>query len=228
MYLMKPQNLLFNIFQTKIISVLFAAALLLGSSSVFAQVKIGTNPATIEPNSNLEVEASTPGRKTKIDKTTGQVTITDGTEGAGKVLTSDAAGGASWQNPLAGAMVNGTTGGNVHIENGGAAQYYSGGSITFPKAGTYMVTARWMMPNAATTYPPGYMAFVNTALSSSPSTYIERGIATEWVLIAPSAHHTTPSFRVTVAGPETLYFWFYTGFFLGDLQFLETYAIGPF
>jgi hypothetical protein len=63
----------------------------------FAQVKIGTNPTTIEPNSNLEVEASTPGRKTKVDKTTGQVTITDGTQGAGKVFTSDADGGGSWQ-----------------------------------------------------------------------------------------------------------------------------------
>ncbi len=225
---MKTQILLSKISRTKLTSALFAAAMLVGSSTAFAQVKIGTNPTTIEPTSNLEVEASTPGRKTKIDKTTGQVTISDGTEGAGKVLTSDAAGGASWQNPLAGAMVNGTTGNNVNITNSAANQYYSGGSITFPKAGTYMVTARWMMPNAATTYPAGYMAFINTALSSSPSTYIERGIATEWVVIAASAHHTTPSFRVTVAGPETLYFWFYTGFFLGDLQFLETYAIGPF
>jgi hypothetical protein len=225
---MKTQHLLFKVSRAKVASTLFAAALLFGSSAVFAQVKIGTNPATIEPNSNLEVEASTPGRKTKIDKTTGQVTITDGTEATGKVLTSDAVGGTSWQYPLSGAMVNGTTGNNVNITNSGAAQYYSGASITFPRAGTYMVTARWMMPNAATTYPSGYVAFINTALSSSPSTYVERGIATEWVVVAASAHHTTPSFRVTVAGPETLYFWFYTGFFLGDLQFLETYAIGPF
>jgi hypothetical protein len=225
---MKTQILQFRNVRKNITFILFSTALLLGSSAAFAQVKIGTNPTTIEPNSNLEVEASTPGRKTKIDKTTGQVTITDGTEGAGKVLTSDAVGGTSWQYPLSGSMVNGTTGNNVHIDNSAANTYYSGGSITFPKAGTYMVTARWMMPNAATTYPPGYMAFVNTALSSSPSTYIERGIAAEWVLVAASAHHTTPSFRVTVTGPETLYFWFYTGFFLGDLQFLETYAIGPF
>jgi hypothetical protein len=79
---------------------LFAASMLFGSS-VFAQVKIGTNPTTIEPNSNLEVEASTTGRKVKVDKTTGQMTIADGTQGTGKVLTSDANGGASWQLPLA-------------------------------------------------------------------------------------------------------------------------------
>lgn len=224
---MKTQVLLSKNAWKKVSLSLLAAALLSGASA-FAQVKIGTNPTTIEPNSNLEVEASTPGRKTKIDKTTGQVTITDGTEGAGKVLTSDAAGGASWQNPLSGAMVNGTLGDQITVTNSAANQYYSGGSITFPKAGTYMVTARWMTPTAATTYPVGNQAFINTALSTSPSTYIERGIAAEWVIIASSAHHTTPSFRVTVAGPETLYFWFYTGFFTGTLQFLETYAIGPF
>ncbi|REA62924.1 hypothetical protein DSL64_08420 [Dyadobacter luteus] len=65
----------------------------------FGQVKIGTNPTTIESTSNLEVEASTTGRKLKVDKTSGQLTVADGTQGTGKVLTSDAQGGASWQTP---------------------------------------------------------------------------------------------------------------------------------
>jgi hypothetical protein len=94
---MKTRNLLFKISQTKVTRFLFAGTLLFGSSAAFAQVKIGTNPTTIEPNSNLEVEASTSGRKMKVDKTTGQVTIQDGTEGAGKIFTSDAVGGGSWQ-----------------------------------------------------------------------------------------------------------------------------------
>jgi hypothetical protein len=78
-------------------SALFAAVMLFATSSAFAQVKIGTNPTTIDPANNLEVEASTAGRKTSVNKTTGQVTIADGTQGAGKILTSDANGGASWQ-----------------------------------------------------------------------------------------------------------------------------------
>ncbi|PQA56092.1 hypothetical protein [Siphonobacter curvatus] len=82
---------------------------LLTSSSLMAQVKVGTNPTTIETNSNLEVEASTSGRKVKVDKTTGQMTIADGTQGAGKVLGSDANGGASWQLPLVGSLVNANT-----------------------------------------------------------------------------------------------------------------------
>lgn len=223
---METKILLFKFSRAKITSVLFGTALLLGSSAAFAQVKIGTNPTTIEPNSNLEVEASTPGRKMKVDKTTGQVSIADGTEAAGKVLTSDATGGTSWQYPLSGAMVNGTLGNLVNVTGDG--QIYSGASITFPRAGTYMVTARWITPAAATSYPVGNQAFINTALSSSPSTFDMMGIAAEWVLIAPSAHHTTPAFRVTVAGPQTLYFWFWTGSFTGTLQFAETYAIGPF
>lgn len=73
------------------------AILLMTSSALFAQVKIGTNPTSINPANNLEVEASTTGRKTSIDKTSGQVTIKDGTEGDKKILTSDPNGAASWK-----------------------------------------------------------------------------------------------------------------------------------
>ncbi|TDE14428.1 hypothetical protein [Dyadobacter psychrotolerans] len=78
-------------------AIMIAAAMVLGSSTAFAQVKIGTNPTTIDATKNLEVEASTAGRKVSVDKTTGQVTIADGTQGNRKILTSDANGGASWQ-----------------------------------------------------------------------------------------------------------------------------------
>jgi len=225
---MKTQHLSIRTTCQKVSAALFATALLLGSSTAFAQVKIGTNPTTIEPNSNLEVEASTPGRKMKVDKTTGQVSIADGTEGVGKVLTSDATGGTSWQYPLSGAMVNGTTGSQVTVTNTATFATYSGATITLPRAGTYMVTAQWTMPTASTTYPIGNQAFINTALSTNPSTYDPVGVAAEWMVIAGGAYHTTPSFRVTVAGPQTLYFWFQTGFFSGELRFTETYAIGPF
>lgn len=66
------------------------------SFDLFAQVKIGTNPTQIETSSNLELETLGAGsHKVKVDKVSGQLTIKDGTEGAGKILTSDAAGGAS-------------------------------------------------------------------------------------------------------------------------------------
>ncbi|GLU56948.1 hypothetical protein [Dyadobacter frigoris] len=84
-------------FLKKAYAAAMVAVMVCSSSALFAQVKIGTNPTLINAANNLEVEASTAGRKTSVDKTTGQVTIKDGTEGTGKVLTSDVAGGASWQ-----------------------------------------------------------------------------------------------------------------------------------
>ncbi|WP_229216528.1 hypothetical protein [Dyadobacter sp. 3J3] len=85
-----------QLFSKTLCAALVAGAMLL-SSSLFAQVKIGTNPTTIGATNNLEVEASTAGRKTSIDKTTGKVTIADGSQGLNKVLTSDATGIATWQ-----------------------------------------------------------------------------------------------------------------------------------
>ena len=88
---MKTNQLLTKVFA----SAMFAGMMLFGSS-VFAQVKIGTNPASIDAANNLEVE-STAGNKVSVNKTTGKVSITDGSQGAGKILTSDASGVATWQ-----------------------------------------------------------------------------------------------------------------------------------
>jgi len=74
-----------------------AAALLLSSSALFAQVKIGTNPTVIDAANNLEVEGSTAGRKVAIDKVTGKMTIADGSQGVENILTSDANGVATWK-----------------------------------------------------------------------------------------------------------------------------------
>jgi hypothetical protein len=80
--------------------ILAIMALIFNSSTLIAQVKIGTNPTTINAANNLEVEASTAGRKVSIDKTTGKVTIADGSEGVDKVLTSNATGVATWQQAI--------------------------------------------------------------------------------------------------------------------------------
>lgn len=115
------------------------AILLMSSSAVFAQVKIGTNPTSIDPANNLEVEASTTGRKTSIDKTTGQVTVKDGTEGLGKIFTSDAGGGASWQ-PAPGStvIIGNTTTPTVIFVTPPATEAIVDFPITLNK-GTYML-----------------------------------------------------------------------------------------
>lgn len=176
---MKTQILLSKIWGTQMPSALFAAALLFGSSAAFAQVKIGTNPATIEPNSNLEVEASTPGRKTAIDKTTGQVTITDGTQGAGKVFTSDANGAGSWQTSGAGCASFDARGDNTTtpVSNTGVFTPTTliSNNITYSPSGAYnSTTGEYTIPEngfylfhgSAGTYdvPTGHTGSRNTTI----------------------------------------------------------------
>ena len=157
---MKPKSF------TKIFFAAAFLAMLWGSSSVFAQVKIGTNPTTIGANNNLEVEASTTGRKTSIDKATGQVTIQDGTQGNSKVFTSDANGGGNWQLVGPGsilALPKGLIGGGntanlapgtltdvsftgLGPNNGGITQ--AGNGLRVPTAGFYYITQRLVLLNS--------------------------------------------------------------------------------
>ncbi len=80
-----------------IVIALFVVILLCTSSALFAQVKVGSNPTVIDPANNLEVESTDPAKKISINKTTGKLTIADGSQGAAKILTSDGNGVATWQ-----------------------------------------------------------------------------------------------------------------------------------
>jgi hypothetical protein len=61
-----------------------------------------TNGSSIHYNSgNVGIGTATPGAKLDVG---GQVKIADGTQGAGKILTSDASGLASWQTGVAGSQ----------------------------------------------------------------------------------------------------------------------------
>lgn len=203
---MKAQNLLSRTFtRTNIASALFAAALLLGSSATFAQVKIGTNPTTIEPASNLEVEASTAGRKMKVDKVTGQVTIADGTQGFGKILTSDPLGGASWQ-PAPGTVL--ITGG------------FTPPNFTFitppplPSTGSYIANAPITLNKGTYTlyyyaqfdyYVPG-----STTTGQTPDPTSAATLSATWPnfiyfdFITESGAATFPSWGATASGPHVL------------------------
>ena len=142
---------------TKLFSAIIFAAGLAASSASIAQVKVGSNPTTIDPNNNLEVEASTPGRKTAIHKTTGQVTITDGTQGAGKVFTSDANGNGSWQAAqLVRASVAYVNDGVATVNPTAVFNYANAApgniNITFPENGVYALS--WSFIGDASTFIP--------------------------------------------------------------------------
>ncbi len=102
----------------KINCLLFTLTTLTWFTTAKAQVKIGANPASIGGTSNLEVEAAngnktiiqkdngnvgigttSPGAKLEVNNgtTAGAVKLVDGTQGIGKVLTSDANGVGTWQ-----------------------------------------------------------------------------------------------------------------------------------
>ena len=66
----------------------------------------GTTYITTLPNGNVGIGTANPGAKLQVN---GQVKITGGTPGAGKVLTSDASGLGSWQTPSTGLNGSGVT-----------------------------------------------------------------------------------------------------------------------
>ncbi|WP_413612346.1 beta strand repeat-containing protein [Bdellovibrio sp. HCB-110] len=67
---------------------------------------LGTERVVFMPSGNVGIGVSSPGAKLEV---AGQVKITGGTPGAGKVLTSDASGLATWETPAA----SGTAGGDL-------------------------------------------------------------------------------------------------------------------
>lgn len=174
-----------------------------------AQIKIGSNPKTIQTNTNFQVESTT-GNQFVITKDSskvgigtltpaasldviGKVKITDGTEGNGKVLVSDANGKASWQNAstLQTVSTDSTTASNGLTLTSKDVQL--GGTLT--KATTISTSA------TNTIALGGLQSGVSTdsILVSNPSTGVVRrispsvlGAATEpWFNVATNAGATT-------------------------------------
>lgn len=191
---------------------IFAAALFC-SSSLFAQVKIGTNPTVINAANNLEVEASTVGRKTSIDKVTGQVTIKDGTEGASKILTSDSNGGASWQTLPSGKLVLGVmpdsqTSPVVLPANG--TKVYLGANIT-------LTPGKWLVNVSCAFYTPVTSGQLNiqAILSSSQTSVVTPtslsnpvipGFITGQVLQGSTSIHNSGSPMILDVAATTTYY----------------------
>jgi len=65
------------------------------------------NPAFTLKAGNVGINTTGPGAKLEV---AGQIKITGGTPGAGKVLTSDASGLATWTTPAGGGLPSGTSG----------------------------------------------------------------------------------------------------------------------
>lgn len=84
-----------------LISAFFYAALMCGGNSLFAQVKVGTNPTAIGANSNLEIEALN-NKKVIVHKDNGTVVIENTPAGmvTDSLLTVDPSGNVRAISPV--------------------------------------------------------------------------------------------------------------------------------
>ena len=129
--------------------------ILLGNTSPNAP-KVGIG--TYKPGAKLEVNTGS---------TAGAVKIVDGTQGAGKVLTSDANGLATWKEQRL-VMIQGVKGSGVTIPVTGNAYIYTGSYITLPP-GKYMVTVQNLMTTVSA-YSDGHI-WLRSTFSDSKTTF---------------------------------------------------------
>ena len=110
-----------------------------------------------------------PGAKLEVNtgSTAGAVKIVDGTQGAGKVLTSDANGLATWKEQRL-VMIQGVKGSGVTIPVNGNAYIYTGSYITLPP-GKYMVTVQNLMTTVSA-YSDGHI-WLRSTFSDSRTTF---------------------------------------------------------
>ena len=132
-----------------------------GNTLLGGNVGIGTGSTT--PATRLHVESSTAG---------GGFRLVDGSQGANKVLSSDASGNASWTTNVAvTAAVKGTLSSlNTNIASGA----YTGSSITLPPGKwTVQVNMLAIAKDGATTNNVGGSYFLQTKFSLSNITYAD-------------------------------------------------------
>ena len=132
-------------------------------SNVILLGKTGSNApkvgiGTYKPGAKLEVNTGS---------TAGAVKIVDGTQGAGKVLTSDVNGLATWKEQRL-VMIQGVKGSGVTIPVNGGTYIYTGSYITLPP-GKYMVTVQNLMTTVSA-YSDGHI-WLRSTFSDSRTTF---------------------------------------------------------
>ena len=176
--------------------------ILLGdTSSAAPKVGIGT----YKPGAKLEVNNGT---------TAGAVKIVDGTQGAGKVLTSDADGLATWKRQAL-TLVEGVKGSGISIPPSTGGYIYTGSYITLPP-GKYMVSVQNLMSVGFTTYSDGHF-WLRTTFSDSDTTFVRTADidSTKGYLISgllpQGARFSMLSGSLiienTTSSPKTYYYW---------------------
>lgn len=146
-----------NLFQLLLILIL----IVLGTTRLNAQLKVGSNPKIISPNTLFEIESNTgkhvvfskdsaflglgtllPTRRLEIQNgSPGAIKIVDGTQGTGKVLTSDANGVGIWSTPFS-AIPHDLTNSNGIIINGGTGATFTSVSLRIDSSAIAKMTTQ--------------------------------------------------------------------------------------
>ncbi|MCD9617290.1 hypothetical protein [Chryseobacterium gleum] len=151
---------------------------------------------TLNKNGRVGIGTTAPTNVLDVRSTTnGALKIVDGTQGANKILTSDANGVATWQRAASNVAV-GTLGGGYDVPFSQFSDYrYTGSSITLPPG-------RWMVTISLLIFPSGNFTvndwmFVRSTFSEANLTTIGQTGVQSPDVIRP----TLMSFQVT--GPYT-------------------------
>jgi hypothetical protein len=147
----------------------------------------------IKDNGYIGIGNPNPSQKLDI---TGKIKITDGTEGTGKVLVSDATGVASWvtTNSIKSAVTGVFAGGGASFGNGtpiggSSVMTYCNAYIDLP-VGKWMVFGTYLLAGA-TILTSGQSAFIRTSLYTSDTVsgsnpYIVSGGLISGILAGPT------------------------------------------
>ena len=165
--------------------------------------KVGVG--TFKPGAKLEINNGT---------TAGAVKIVDGTQGAGKVLTSDANGLATWKRQAL-TLIEGVKGSGISIPPSTTGYIYTGSYITLPP-GKYMVSVQNLItvgfPNYSnghfwlrTTFSDSNTTFVRTADIDSTKGFLISGLLPQGARF--SMLNGSLIIENTTSSPKTYYYW---------------------
>ena len=142
------------------------------------------------------------------------IRIADGTQGQGKVLTSDADGLATWKRQAL-TLVEGVKGSGINIPPSTGGYIYTGSYITLPP-GKYMVSVQNLMSVGFATYSDGHF-WLRTTFSDSDTTFARTNDidSTKGFLISgllpQGARFSMLSGSLiienTTSSPKTYYYW---------------------
>jgi len=126
----------------------------------------GTKRLVVSNTGNIGIGTGNPATKLEVNNgsTAGAIKIVDGTEGTGKVLTSDANGVATWKQSFA---ITPTVLGSIPsaVVNNLSTNKYVGSSITLP-AGKWLIYLN-VQVNDVSSIPSGQYAWIRYTISSS-------------------------------------------------------------